>query len=182
MLTWLSDIILALLEIVPRRVIVRSTHRGVKWRMWRGPVELKPGLRLWWPLLSEIEVIPVARQTLNTATQALMTKDGKQVVAGGVVIYSIRDIVKAIGERNYDVDETVNDISQAAIVSVITAWNLGELLENITGRVEEDLTDTCRRELRQYGVYVHRAALTDMSACRSLNLLGVNLAVHNGEV
>jgi regulator of protease activity HflC (stomatin/prohibitin superfamily) len=177
MFTWLSDIILALLEIVPRRVIVRSTHRGVKWRMRRGPVEMKPGLRIWWPLLSEIEVIPVARQTLNTSTQALMSKDAQQVVAGGVVVYSIQDIVRAIGERNYDVDETVNDISQAAIVEVITAWDLCDLLENIHGQVEEDLTATCRRQLRQYGVYVHRAALTDFSQCRSLNLLGVSLGV-----
>jgi len=177
MFSWLSDIILAILEIVPRRVIVRSTHRGVKWRMRRGPVELKPGLRWWWPLTSEIEVIPVARQTLNTSTQALMTRDGKQVVAGGVVVYSIQDIVKAIGERNYDVDETVNDISQAALVEVVTTWNLDELLENITGKVEEDLTATCRKALRCYGVYVSRAALTDFSEARAINLLGVNLQV-----
>jgi len=177
MFQWLSDIVLALLEIVPRRVIVRSTHRGVKWRMHRGPVEMKPGLRIWWPLLSEIEVIPVARQTLNTSTQALMSKDAQQVVAGGVVVYSIQDVVRAIGERNYDVDDTVNDISQAAIVEVITAWDVHDLLENIHGQVEEDLTATCRRQLRQYGVYVHRAALTDFSQCRSLNLLGVNLGV-----
>lgn len=181
MFTWLNDIILALLEIVPRRVIVRATHRGVKWSLWRGPKEMCPGLRLWWPLITEIEVIPVARQTLNTQTQALMTKDGQQVVAGGVVIYSISDIVKAIGERNYDVDETVNDISQAAIVDVITSWELYDLLENINGKAEVDLTETCRRQLRQYGVYVHRAALTDFSQCRSLNLLGVNVAVSTGE-
>jgi len=142
---------------------------------------MEPGFRVWWPLLSEIEVIPVARQTLNTPTQALMSKDAQQVVAGGVVVYSIYDIVKAIGERNYDVDETVNDISQAAIVDVVTAWDLHDLLENIGGKVEEDLTDTCRRQLRQYGVYVHRAALTDFSHSRTLNITGVNVSVSHGE-
>lgn len=179
MFSWLNDIILALLEVVPRRVIIRSTHGGVKWRMRKGPVEMKPGWRIWWPLLSDIEVIPVARQTLNTETQALMTKDGKQVVAGGVVVYSINDIVKAIGERNYDVDETVNDISQAAIVEVITAWNLNDLLSEISGKVEQELTESCRKQMRQYGVYIHRAALTDFSSCKALNLLGVNLSVSN---
>ena len=177
MMTWLNDIILALLEFVPRRIIVRSTHRGVKWRAWRVPVEMKPGFRWYWPLLSDVEIIPVARQTLNTSTQALMTKDGKQVVAGGVVVYSIQDIVKAIGERNYDVDETVNDISQAAIVEVVTAWDADALLKEINGQVEEDLTATCRKALRCYGVYVSRAALTDFSVCRSINLLGVNLSI-----
>lgn len=142
---------------------------------------MEPGFRVWWPLLSEIEVIPVARQTLNTPTQALMSKDAQQVVAGGVVVYSIYDIVKAIGERNYDVDETVNDISQAAIVDVVTAWDLHDLLENIGDQVELDLTDTCRKQLRQYGVYVHRAALTDFSQSRTLNITGVNLSVTHGE-
>lgn len=178
MFEWLNNIILALLEFVPRRVVIRATHRGVKWRARRGPVEMRPGLRVWWPLLSEIEVIPVARQTLNTPTQALMTKDGKQVVAGGVVIYNIQDIVKAIGQQNYDVDETVNDITQAAIVEVITAWDSEDLLKEINGQVEDDLTDTCRKQLRCFGVYVKRAALTDFSHCRSLNLLGVNLTTH----
>ena len=182
MFQWLSDIVLALLEIVPRRVVIRSTHRGVKWRARRGPIEMKPGLRLWWPLLSEIEVIPVARQTLNTPTQPLMSKDAKQVVAGGVVVYSIQDIVKAIGERNYDVDETVNDISQAAIVEVITAWDFHDLLTNICGQVETDLTDTCRKQLRQYGVYVHRAALNVFSHGKTLNITGVELAVNHGEM
>jgi len=177
MFSWLNDIILALLELIPRRVIIRATHRGVKWRMHRGPVEMKPGFRVWWPLLSEIELIPVARQTLNTETQALMSKDAQQVVAGGVVVYSIANVVKAIGERNYDVDETVNDISQAAIVEVVTAWDLHDLLENINGEVETQLTDTCRKQLRQFGVYVHRVAFTDFSVCQTQNLLGVNLQV-----
>ena len=177
MLDWLNNIILAILEFIPRRVIVRATHRGVKWRMRGGPVEMKPGFRVWWPLLSEIEVIPVARQTLNTHTQALMTKDGRQVVVGGVVVYSIQDIVKAIGERNFDVDVTVNDISQAAIVEVVTAWDFRDLLANINKQVENDLTSVCRKQLRQYGVYVHRAALTDFSTCRSFNLLGISRPV-----
>jgi regulator of protease activity HflC (stomatin/prohibitin superfamily) len=177
MFQWLSDIITALLEFVPRRVIIRSTHAGVKWRIRGGPVEMKPGWRIWWPLISDIEVIPVARQTLNTETQALMTKDCKQVVVGGVVVYSINDIVKAIGKQNYDVDDTVNDISQATIVEVITAWNMNDLLEEISGEVEKQLTESCRRQMRQYGVYIHRAALTDFSTCKTANLLGVNVSM-----
>jgi regulator of protease activity HflC (stomatin/prohibitin superfamily) len=106
-----------------------------------------------------------------------MSKDGKQVVAGGVVVYSINDIVKAIGERNYDVDDTINDISQAAIVEVITAWDFDSLLAEISGEVEDQLTESCRREMHKYGVYIHRAALTDFSSCKAINLLGVNLSI-----
>jgi regulator of protease activity HflC (stomatin/prohibitin superfamily) len=177
MFQWLGDIINALLEFVPRRVIVRATHGGIRFGPRGGSTELKPGWHIWWPLIHEIDLIPVARQTINTSTQALMTLDGKQVVVGGVIIYRVNNVVQAIGKQNYDLDETVNDIFQAAIVEVITSWTSEKLLKEINGKVEEDLTDTCRKQLRCFGVYVSRAALTDYSECRSLNLLGINLSV-----
>lgn len=170
---WLNQIVEAILQFFPRRVIVRSTHGGVKWK-WRGdPVELKPGCRWYWPLLTEVEMHVVARQTVNTRTQALVTKDDRQVSAGGVVIYSINDIVQAIGKLNWMPDDTVNDISQAAIVQVITSMTYQEIKEGLSGGVEEALTLRCRKALRQYGIYVHRAALTDFSPCRTVNILGV---------
>jgi regulator of protease activity HflC (stomatin/prohibitin superfamily) len=169
---WLGEVFQALLSFVPRRVIVRSTHGGVKWRMLRGPKELKPGVRWYWPLISEIEIIPVARQTLNLQPQALVTKEGKEVVVGGVVVYSISDVVMAIGERNFDVDTTVNDISQCAIVEVITTVEFKELLNNLK-KIENELTKTCKRQLKHFGVLIHRVALTDFSPCRSLNIMGI---------
>lgn len=171
---WLGQIFEALLQFFPRRTIIRATHAGVKWR-WRGdPVELKSGVRWYWPLLTDIETHVVARQTVNTRTQALVTKDNKQVVVGGVVIYSINDIVQAIGKLNWMPDDTVRDIAQAAIVKEIVALTYGEVLEGIgSDQVEQDLTTRCRKMLRQYGIYVHRAALTDFSPCRTLNLLGI---------
>lgn len=170
---WLSQIVNAILDFIPRRVIVRATHGGVKWK-WRGePKELKPGVRWYWPLLSDIELIVVARQTVNTRTQALITKDGKTVAVGGVVIYSISDVVQAIGKLNFDPIDTAGDISQAAIVQVISSMTFEEIMGGVSTTVEESLTHKCRKALRQYGIYVHRAALTDFSPSRAINLLGV---------
>lgn len=171
---WLGQIFDALLQFFPRRIIVRATHAGVKWR-WRGePVELKTGVRWYWPLLSEVELHVVARQTVNTRTQALVTKDNKSVVVGGVVVYSINDIVQAIGKLNWMPDDTVKDIAQAAIVQEVVAMNYEEMLNGVVnGEVEKDLTARCKKMLRQYGIYIHRAALTDFSPCKTLNLLGV---------
>ena len=173
--SWLGQIFEALLQFVPRRVIVRATHGGVKWRVWGEPKELKPGVRWYWPLLSEIELHVTARQTVNTRTQALVTKDNRQVVAGGVVVYSIRDIVQAIGKLNWSPDATVGDITQAAIMQVITRLTYEEILTGISEATEEELTTRCKKALRQYGIYVHRAALTDFSVCKTLNLLGLNV-------
>lgn len=167
-IAWLFD---AMISWVPRIIIVAKTHGGVKWIRGHKIKELVPGLYWYWPLTTSYSLIPTGRQTLNTPPQTLMSKDGKQVVASGVVVYSIKDVVQAIGHRNWDVDETANDITQAAIVSIITHRSLQELLENICDGVEVDLTDACRKQLRQYGVYVHRAALVDYSTCKTLNLV-----------
>jgi regulator of protease activity HflC (stomatin/prohibitin superfamily) len=179
---WLGQIFEALLQFVPRRIIIRATEGGVKWSLWREPKEMLPGVRFYWPLITDLEIIVVARQTLNTRTQSLMTQDGREVVAGGVIIYKINDVVQAIGKQNWSPEDTAEDIAQAAIVEVISHWNLNDLLENISGKVEEELTNRCRKQLRQYGVYVHRAALTDFSTVRAINHSGINIEIHNGQL
>jgi len=179
---WLSQIIEAMLQFIPQRVIVKATERGVKWSLWREPKEMKPGVRIWWPLVTAIEVVVVARQPLNTPTQSLETKDGQQVVAGGVIIYKISDIVQAIGKDNWSPEATAGDMTQAAIVHVISKWDHDELIENISGKVEEELTEKCRKDLRKFGVYPTRVALTDFSSTRSLNHSGIRMEVNYGEV
>lgn len=178
--SWLGKIFDALLELFPRRVIVRATEAGVKWSLWREPKEMKPGIRVYWPLITDIEVTIVARQTINTPTQSLMTKDGETVVAGGVVIYHINDVVKAIGQQNWCPETTAGDIAQAALVEVISRHDFDWLLENLSGEVEKELTEKCRDDLRKFGVYVGRAALADFSTVRQLNHSGININVGGG--
>ncbi len=177
---WLGQIFEALLQFIPRIVIIRNTHQAVKWKVGGKVIAVDKGRRTWyWPLLTDIETIVIARQTLNLATQVLMSKDQKQVVAGGFVVYHINDVVQAIGERNWDVESTVGDITMAAIVEEVMQQQLGDLLESISlgieGEFNKKLTDNCRKQLRQYGVYVDRAGLTDFSTCRVYKVLGADV-------
>lgn len=169
--SWLSEIFNAILSIFPRRVIVRHTHRGVKWSLWRQPRALEPGVRWYWPLISDVEVIPSARQTLGLTHQTLTTSDQKTLAVAGVIVYNIKDIVLAIGEKNYDVDDTVAEVSRAAIIDVVSSWKFEDLCNDIPG-TQKDLTRECRKQLRPFGVYVHRAALTDFTICEAHSLLG----------
>lgn len=170
-LNWINDIITSLLNFIPRPVIVRATHGGVKWPWGKTAKEMKSGFHWYWPFSTEIEVIPIARQTLNLKTQALMTKDKQQVVVGALVVYTINDVVRAIGKRNYDIDATVYDITQAAIVEAVTRWTLDDLLRNISGQVEKTLTRTVQKRLRQFGVRIQRTALTDFSTAAVYKIL-----------
>jgi regulator of protease activity HflC (stomatin/prohibitin superfamily) len=170
--SWLSDIFNAILKFIPRPVIVRATHGGVKWRFGKWVKEMKPGWHWVWPLTTDHEIIVTARQTNHQPGQALSTKDKKQVVVSVLVVFSVKNVVRAIGEQNWDVGTTVNDITQAATVEVVTKWNFDDLLENVSGKVKQDLTDEVRKQLRQFGVYVHRVCLTELSSCRVFKLVG----------
>ena len=123
------------------------------------------------PLLTEVAVIPVARQTLNLVTQSLLTKDAKQVAAGAVVVFAIGDPVAALS-RTWDVSDAIQDVTQTAVAEVVTGRTLDDLLANVTGSVQTDLTRVTRRKLKPYGVRVYRAALTDFSLCQTINVNG----------
>jgi len=173
-LSFISDIINAILSLIPRPTIIRATHGGVCWRLGYKVSEMKPGWRWWWPFISDIEVVPVARQTSVIPNQGLLTRDKKQVALGVVLIFSINNVVQAIGHRNWDVSSTVEDITAAAVVGVVTKWDLDDLLREITGKVEEELTETCQKQLRQFGVHVHGCRFTDFTTCRVYKLMGSN--------
>jgi len=166
----LSQIFQAILSLIPRLLIIRATHSGIKWRRGHTAIEIGPGLHWYWPLVSEVELVVAARQTLNTPSQALLTLDKKQVTVGGVVVYAIDDVVKAYGKENWDVDSTINDITQAAIVRIIARHNLDHLLKNLCDSVERELTEECERELQPFGLKVYRAAFTDFTTSRMLKL------------
>ena len=180
---WLGQIAEWLGSFIPRIKIVRSTHGGVRFRNGKDAIEIKPGVIIYWPIVTEVDIIPVARQTHNLPSQSLLTKDGKTVVVGGVVVYSIKDVVACMA-RNWDISDTLNDITMLAIAQVITSHTLEYLQTNQTGEVLKQLTSATRKKLRSYGVKVHRTALTDFSTCMVIKNIGGGygtILAHNQE-
>ena len=119
-LGWIGQFFETIALFVPRRVIIRATEGAIKWKYGKNVIKLGPGIHWYWPIVTDFEKIAVARQTLNLPTQTLFTSDQQQVVVSAVITYRINDIILAIGEKNWDLDETLKDTSQAAVVEVIT--------------------------------------------------------------
>jgi regulator of protease activity HflC (stomatin/prohibitin superfamily) len=180
---WIGNIVEWIGHFVPRLKIVRSTHAGVRFRHGKHAREIKPGIVIYWPIVTEVDIIPVARQTHNLPSQSLLTKDGKQIVVGGVVVYAIADVVAALA-NNWDVSDTMNDITMVAITEVVTSHPLDHLMANLTGSIQTELSRVTRRKLKLYGVKVYRTALTDFSTAMVIkNIGGSNGTVitHNQE-
>lgn len=168
---WVADIISWFGQFIPRLYLMKKTYGGVKYVYGSKVVEMKPGLHFWWPLTTEIEEFPTARQTQELSSQVLMTKDYETVTVRGVIIYDIYDVVNALS-KNYDVNDTIADIAKTSIVHSVTSRNLTELLSGITNGVSDEITEACKDALYDYGVRIHKATLIDCSTCTVINNLG----------
>lgn len=169
MFDWLASLFDTLVSFVPRFTIVRATHAGVKWPRGGAPVELKPGLRWYWPLVTEVEVIVAARQTNLLQPQSMTLRDGTQWTVRGVCVFFVNDVVAAIGEKNWDVDTTVDDLCRAAIFRVVSRCSR----ENIhdVSRLNEAVTEKARKSLRMFGVRVHSCELVESTQARAYRLI-----------
>ena len=153
---WISQFFDTILSIFPRLLVVRTTHRGVKWKNGDTVVALDPGLHWYLPLVSEVDIPIVARRSVNLPSQVLMTKDKQPVAVGGFLVFWINDVIKAYGERNWDVEDTAREISTAAIVEVVMQNTLDDLLQGRGGGYPKSglmqrLTENCKKALHQYG-------------------------------
>jgi regulator of protease activity HflC (stomatin/prohibitin superfamily) len=169
--SWIGQLIDWLGQFFPRWKIILTTHGGVKFIRGSRTVPLGPGWHIYWPLTTELQVHPTARQAVDLRTQTLMTTDGKTIVVGGLIVYEIINI-EAILAHTFDPDQTIKDIAMSAIHDVLvklswidirTAQELGTLNLKLRSRV--------RKELKQYGVKVLKTTITDLAQARVIKLM-----------
>lgn len=193
-LGWLGDIIRALIRFIPQVILIRSTHAGIKfrygcqiipilhdngillptikWYKWLPYIGLiKTGLHIFWPLVTEYEVVPIKRQTTNLQVQYLSTYDLKTIGVSGILVYEIRDATKLLTEC-YDYEDTIRDLALAAVKEVVIQHDLKYIQES-GKELDLELTKTLREQLRPFGVRTIRVTLSDFSQCKMLGLWGI---------
>src|SRR4030067_794893 len=92
---WLNQLFQAIYQLFPRILIVRATHGGIAWVRGKHVKLLVPGLHIYWPLTTDVEVIVTARQTLAIPDHVMATKDSKKVGGKTLVGDRISDPVRA---------------------------------------------------------------------------------------
>lgn len=157
---WLLELTGWITQFIPRLSIVCVTHKVVKFRYGSDIVLVEPGMMWHWPLVTQTSFIPVVRQPIDLPTQRLVTADHKRVIASASVTYRVSDPIKAI-THNWDYEDTIVNVSRAAVASIITKRPYDDLVGTIAGQLKKDLTRACREELKKYGISVHECLLTD---------------------
>lgn len=168
---WLSQLIEWVGKLIPRWVIVRSTHGGVKFVHGLTIKKVVPGIAWYWPAVTEIVIIPTARTTVNLMSQTVSTADDKPIVLSGMLVLEVRDPVKLLS-ATHDVDEMIADIALACIYEAICGLTWAEIKAwQKSGELDKTLRLDTRRALEKYGVWVAEAMLTDLSPCRVVRLV-----------
>jgi regulator of protease activity HflC (stomatin/prohibitin superfamily) len=199
---WLGEIFNALLSLVPQIVLCRATHAGVKFQAGRTVRLLRPdngvpfpcikwwksfpylwfqrtGVHVYWPLVTETEIVPVKRQTTNLVNQYLCTSDGSTIGVGGIIVYEVSDVEKLLTEC-YDYEDTIQDLALAAIKKVVTSHSITDLQKG-NGKVDKELTLELRKDLSRFGVRTVRVTLSDLAPCRMVGHWGSVVSVENNQ-
>jgi regulator of protease activity HflC (stomatin/prohibitin superfamily) len=157
MLQWLNDLAYFLSSFFPHIKIIRSTHAGVRFRFGK-PYLIEGGrIIVYWPIFTDILVLPVVKQTTEMAEQALTTFDGKSICTSMVVVYRIPNVFLA-ATKSWDIYGILDNISQSVLASLIGKSTFEEIQTD-----PDSFNHILRREIntaaKEYGIVIDKASL-----------------------
>ena len=167
---WLNDLLYWVGSFFPRIKVVRSTHKGVRFKWGKNPILINPGICVYWPIVTNITLIPVVRQTTQLQPQVLTTADGKTVAVSAVFVYRISNPFLAITETD-NIYGAADDIAQTALAEVITLNRQKELFST-KHCVEIQLEELLRKRLGPLGLELDYASIIEVGSTFVLRNIG----------
>lgn len=168
MLDWLNTVMTAFGNLFPRLLIIKSTHAGVRFRNGSRPSAVTPGIRIFWPLVTIIDILPVVRQTMELTRQTLTTRDHVSIAIGTIVIYTIDDIVAALTTTD-DLNDTIYDVAKGAVLEVVGDMDYSTLVSE-SKTVNHEIAKKVRHNLKTFGVAVQNAYIINFTRTLSITL------------
>ncbi len=171
-LAWVGQIAEWFGRLIPRWMILNATEAGVFYVRGRKVVPIGPGIHWWWPATTEEMHWTIARQAVDLPTQTIMTRDGRVVAVGAVMVFRIVDIVKILAET-FDPDKVIRAVAMGVVQDVVgrTDWDELQQLKN-EGTLNTHLRRALRKKLgRRFGILVLDSSLTDFAPCRVLKVI-----------
>lgn len=168
---WLGDIFETILKFLPHLRIVKLTQGGLKMRRGCEVTVLTPGLWWYWPLITTIDIVTTVRDTIDLNGQTFTTKDGRSVLASGMVMYTVSDVQKLLTTAP-DYTNTICDVSMNCIHDVMIQYAWEDLRSGINdGSIGKELKKAAQKELRFFGVEIISLGLKDLAPVRVLKVV-----------
>ena len=169
----LTSLIELITSLIPRRVQIAPTHRGIKFVGMRKIVVCREGNYWVWPVRSEMKVHLISARPIALAKQYVMSSEGTQYLVDGSILVSIVDSEEGIINafvRNDEIEEICASEASNAICDLMNDSLDDELCDRDEFNVK--LTRMTRRRLRKYGIRTHRAYVSSLASGRPILMLG----------
>jgi len=166
---WLSDLMTWLGTLVPRLAIVAPNFKVVAFVRAKNIRVWSPGIYVYWPIVTDLHWVPIARQIVTTTNQVLDMVDGKTIVCSAQVTFRVVDPVKFAVE-NVDPEESIIEAALAAIRCTIVDWDYDHLLLS-KQEFNNELLSEMRARLNGFGVEVENTAICDLAKTKVFCIL-----------
>jgi regulator of protease activity HflC (stomatin/prohibitin superfamily) len=177
---WVQQLWEFLVSLIPHLDLMQANYSGVKFKRGGKVVEIKPGLFWYWPIVTNVQSLPTARQTMTLASQTLQTKDDYTVTASAVVVYEVNDVRKALVDT-WDVEDTISDVALRAVTVAIASRDYEAVRAAMVGEIPTEVKNRCKKDLRQFGILVKDAFLSDCASTTAYRLMGDGAVLPTGE-
>ncbi|OGN05929.1 MAG: hypothetical protein A2746_02415 [Candidatus Yanofskybacteria bacterium RIFCSPHIGHO2_01_FULL_44_22] len=171
---WLNKIFQYFWQFVPRPYLITWVNRGVRYRRGKPPILVKPGVRWYWPLTTEVKVINVTLQAQEFHATVYTTRDGKSFSLGYTLVFTVSDPVIADSSTDNYV-QTIGELAESILSPIVASHTFLELLEMIAksprrGSLDAILSRKTRTAMKTYGINVTYCRVNTFSVTCVLDL------------
>ena len=177
MTTWFTQLFQAFAKPFHWWVVIALWERGVRVRLGKTAVELRPGPHLRIPFLDRIYVQTIRLRTISTSHLTLTTRSDVNIILSYALNFAIKDIVSL-----YNSVQNPEETLRAFVSGTITACaaeqditSVGELIRVVESAVNERL-----EEFSSWGLSDLSCRLTGFVKARVYRLLNTDYATGAG--
>ena len=145
----------------PHLVHIDVRYLGVRFVRGKDATLALPGMRVYWPLTTDLVVWPVISRTLILESQSLRTSDNVTVALKLRLLYTVDDAVLLLTSL-HEPDDSIRDLALGAATEVICNHTLDELTADIRQTNRNMLLET-RKPLEKVGLRVSLSQLASLA-------------------
>jgi regulator of protease activity HflC (stomatin/prohibitin superfamily) len=178
-LAWVGQIFEWLGRWIPRWEILDTTEGAIKYVGGKNPKYCPPGIHWYWPVTTTFHTYPIVRAADRLQTQTIITADDKTVIVGGMIVYTVIDLL-ALMTTTHEPQTAIKDLTLTAIHDVCCQMNWEDLkAEQRKGTLDTKLRNAAQRTLKDYGVNAVKVMLIDLAPAKVYKLMMSNSMEEN---
>ena len=128
---WLERLFDFLFSLLPHIHTVNANEMGVKFSRGKNLTVLRPGLALYWPIVTEPpDNYHLGERSVDLASCKLTTEDGYRLAISVSILYRVYDVAQAV-TASESFETILVDRASGSLANVVMSSTWDELFESI---------------------------------------------------